>query len=96
MFFGLFAMAVGGLGAGNSIVGLGISAIAASVMGILCGGLYFGGKRQGLMSAGLIVAAIWHLISISAFAIPGFLLLLLAGIFAWLGRMKAPNVAAPD
>ena len=92
IMFGLLAIAVGGAseefeeGSGTTVIWLGVSAIAASVVGIAAGGLHFGGKRRTLMSFALLVAAIWHLISISYFGIFGFLLLLLAAIFAWFGR----------
>ena len=92
IMFGLIAMAVGGVseeleeGSGTTVIWLGISAITASVVGIVAGGIYFGGKRTTLMCWVLLVAAIWHLISISYFGIFGFLLLALASVFAWFGR----------
>lgn len=94
ILFGLLAMLIGGTanafeeGSGDTVVWLGVSAIASSVVGILAGGLYFGKKRPKLMVLILLVASIWHLVSISVFGIPGFIFLLLATIFAWFGRPK--------
>lgn len=94
ILFGLFAIAVGGFasafdeGSGNSVVGLGVSAIAAAVFGIVCGGLNFAEKRPRLAAGGMIAAAIWHLISISFFGALGFLFLLFAGVFGWFGRAR--------
>jgi hypothetical protein len=92
VIFGLIAMAVGGAsnsldeGSGDGIVGLGISAIAAAAVGMVVGGVYFSGRARTMMAWLLLGSAFWHLISISYFAIPGFLFLLLAAIFAWFGR----------
>lgn len=95
IIFGLFAMAVGGVanafseGAGDGVVALGMSAIAACLFGMLCSGFHFGGKRQGWMAAGLFVAAGWHVISISWYGAPGFLFFFLAALFAVFGRSPA-------
>ena len=101
IMFGLIAMAVGGVseefeeGSGTTVIWLGVSAIAASVLGIVAGGLHFGGKRRALMSFLLLVAAVWHLVSISYFGIFGFLLLLLAAIFAWFSRRPSAEEGQP-
>jgi nitrate reductase NapE component len=101
IMFGLLAMAVGGVsdeleeGSGTTVIWLGVSAIAASVLGIVAGGLHFGGKRRTLMSFVLLVAGVWHLVSISYFGIFGFLLLLLAAIFAWLSRKPSADEGQP-
>lgn len=93
---GLIAMAAGGIGnaleegSGNGVVGLGVSAIVACVFAMLCSGFHFAGKRQGLMTIGLWVALVWHVVSISFFAIPGGIFLLLAAIFAIFGRDPKP------
>jgi hypothetical protein len=85
-------MAVGGTanslddGSGDQAVGLGVSAIFAAAFGLASGGIYFSGRLRTLMAWFLLAAAFWHLVSISYFAIPGFLFLLLASVFAWFGR----------
>jgi len=92
ILMGFIAMAVGGVASalgsseGGSVVGLGISAIAASTLGIVCGSLYFARKASTVMALGLLVAAVWHFISISAFAVPGGTLLVIATLLAFLGR----------
>lgn len=97
MMLGLVAMAFGGIGnavddgAGNQLVGLGVSAIAAAIVGLVCGVLHFAGKARTLMSWLLTGAAVWHLVSISYFAIPGTIFLGLAALFAWWSR-KGPAV----
>ena len=97
---GLVAMAVGGAATeldvegGDQTIGLGLSAIAAAGFAVLCAGLYYGGKHRTLMAWGLLIAAVWHLVSISAFGIPGFLFILLASFFAWLGRKERRQIDA--
>lgn len=92
IMFGLIAMAVGGIGnavdegSGNQVIWLGVSAILACVFAMVCSGLHFSGRSQGWAATGLFVAAFWHLISISAFGVPGFIFLLLAAVFAAFGR----------
>lgn len=92
ILMGLIAMAVGGVGnaleegAGNQAIGLAISAISACAFAMLCSGFHFAGKWQGLMAIGLWIALAWHVVSISFFAIPGGIFLLLAAIFATFGR----------
>jgi hypothetical protein len=90
--FGILALAIGGIGnafssgSGNEIVGLAFSAMAAGAFAIICASVYFAGKFPGLMATGLAIAGIWHIISISYFGIVGGLLILLAALFAFLGR----------
>ena len=102
ILFGLLAMAIGGIGneleegSGNGVIGLGISAILACVFSMVCSALHFSGTRPGLMSILLFVGAFWHLISISAFGIPGFIFLLLAAIFAVVGRGSKPQPMTVD
>ncbi|HEV2124842.1 MAG TPA: hypothetical protein VGW38_19005 [Chloroflexota bacterium] len=98
ILMGLIAMAVGGTanvfeeGSGNTAVWLGLSAIAAATVAIICASLAFGGTRPDLMAALLIVSGIWHLISISFFAIPGTVLILLAALVAFLSRQDAVQI----
>jgi hypothetical protein len=40
------------------------------------------------MVASLAVAAVWHLISISAFGALGFVFFLVAAVLAWFGRTR--------
>ena len=47
------------------------------------------------MSFVLLIAAVWHLVSISFFGIFGFILLLLAAIFAWFSRKPADVETQP-
>ena len=95
MGMGLVAMAVGGIGnvaeegSGNSLVGLGISAIVAAIVGLVCGVLHYGGKARTLMAALLVVATLWHVVSISFFSIPGAIFLGLAALFGFLARKPA-------
>ncbi len=99
VIFGLLAMAVGGIAeeldaeGGNTVVWLGLSAVVACIFGMVCSAFHFAGRRQGWMAVGILVAAAWHLISLSAFGAPGFILLLLAGIFALFGRDRAAPAA---
>ncbi|MEO9255910.1 MAG: SHOCT domain-containing protein [Tepidiformaceae bacterium] len=92
ILLGLLAMAFGGVsnsvdeGSGASLVALGVSAILAAMTAALFAGLYTSGRHRTLMAWGLFGAAIWHLVSISAFGIPGFVFFVLAAIFAWRGR----------
>ncbi|MDI6701533.1 DUF4064 domain-containing protein [Methanothermobacter wolfeii] len=84
---GVFGL-LGGLAAlvfsvfATDILWLGISAILASILGII-GSVYV---RNNPRNGGvlLIVSAVWLLISISAFAIPGTVFLGLAGVLALL------------
>jgi hypothetical protein len=98
VIFGLIAMAAGGAanalgGSGTTVVWLGVSAILACVVGMLCSGFHFAGNRTGWMTFGIFVAAIWHVVSISAFGIPGFIFLFLGAIFALFSRGR--KSAAP-
>jgi hypothetical protein len=63
-----------------SVFGLGVSAILASIAGLV-GAVYVtqNAKYGGLI---LIISAVWLLISISAFGILGAVLLGVAGLFA--------------
>lgn len=74
--FGLF----GGIFALLFIPELGLSAILASVLGIVSA-IYVtrNGKWGGII---LIISSIWLLISISFFGVLGFILLLIAGLVA--------------
>ncbi|WP_321211959.1 DUF4064 domain-containing protein [Methanothermobacter sp. DP] len=73
---GLFAIVLSVFG--SELLYLGISAILASIVGII-GSVYVRNnpRRGGVI---LIVSAIWLLISISAYAIPGTVFLGIAGI----------------
>lgn len=75
---GLFAIIMSSFS--SDLLILGLSAILASIVGIIAGVMVK--KDQKLYGILLIVAAIWLLISISAFAIPGTVLLGIAGILA--------------
>jgi len=69
---------------GPELLYLGISAVMASILGII-GAVYVREKpRNGGII--LIVSAIWLLISISAFAIPGTIFLGIGGILAIIRR----------
>ncbi len=84
---GVFGL-LGGLAAlvfsvfATDILWLGISAILASILGIV-GSVYVRSnpRKGGVL---LIVSAVWLLISISAYAIPGTVFLGLAGVLALL------------
>ena len=90
--FGLIAIAVGGLGnefddgSGDQVIGLGLSAIAAVLVSVVLVGLYASGHHRTAMSWGLTGTAIWHLVSISVFGVPGFIFLVLGSVLAWTGR----------
>ncbi|MDI6881737.1 MAG: DUF4064 domain-containing protein [Methanothermobacter sp.] len=75
IFFSVFA---------SEVLYLGISAVMASILGII-GAVYV---RENPRNGGiiLIVSAIWLLISISAFAIPGTIFLGISGILAIIRR----------
>ena len=89
---GLVAITVGGLGnvfdggSGDQVIGLGLSAIAAVVASVVFAGLYVSGRNRLAMSWCLTGAAVWHLVSISAFGFPGFVFLVLGATFAFIGR----------
>ena len=91
MFMALIAMAVGGTsnaleeGSGNEVVGLGFSGLLAAIVALVAVSVYFGGKLPRTMCVLLLVTAIWHVISIGGFGVPGFILLLLAAILGWFG-----------
>ncbi len=91
VMMGLVALTVGGLGneledgSGDQVIGLGLSAIAAVVASVVFG-LYVSGRNRLAMSWCLLGAAIWHLVSISAFGFPGFVFLILGATFAFVGR----------
>ncbi len=75
---GLFAIIMAAFS--SELLILGLSAIIASIVGIIAGVMVK--KDNKLYGALLIISAIWLLISISAFAIPGTVLLGIAGILA--------------
>jgi len=64
----------------SEVLYLGISAVLASILGII-GAVYVqrNPRNAGLI---LIISAIWLLISISAFAIPGTVFLGISGVLA--------------
>ncbi len=76
---GAFAILLSSFG-GSEILGLGISAILASIVGIV-GSVYVktNAKTGGII---LIVSAIWLLISISAYGILGAVLIGISGLLA--------------
>lgn len=75
---GLFAIVFSVFG--PELLYLGMSAILASILGII-GSVYVrNNPRRG--GAVLIISAVWLLISISAFAIPGTVFLGIAGVLA--------------
>ena len=80
---GIFAVLFGSLAAAD-IVLLGISAILASIIGIV-GSIYVtrNVKIGGII---LIVSAVWLLISISLFGVMGSILLGIAGLVALLRK----------
>ena len=75
---GLFAIVMAAFS--SELLVLGLSAIIASIVGIIAGVMVK--KDQKLYGVLLIISAIWLLISISAFAIPGTVLLGIAGVLA--------------
>ena len=81
----------------RSIIWLGISALAASVAGIVFGSMSFGSTHQKIAALGLIASAIWHVVSISLFGIPGMLFLLLAGVLGFfVKRPRVESTSPPD
>lgn len=76
---GVFAIMLSSFG-GTEIFALGMSALLASIVGIV-GSVYVknNAKTGGII---LIISAIWLLISISAYGILGFILLGIAGLIA--------------
>lgn len=102
IFWGLIAMAVGSAsnsvdddGSGTGVIWLGVSAILACSVAMTFSSFHFSGKKQGWMAGGIVVCSLWHLFSISYFGIPGFIFLVLAGIFAAFGKdAVAPPKAA--
>lgn len=80
---GIFAVLFGSLAAANIVI-LGISAILASIIGIV-GSVYVtrNAKTGGII---LIVSAVWLLISISLFGVMGSILLGIAGLVALLRK----------
>ena len=93
VLFAFLAMFVGAIGeeltGDSTVIWLGLSALGASVLGIICGATSFGSRRKKLSAFGLIVAAIWHAISISLFGIPGLIFFLLAGLLGFF--VKSPR-----
>jgi hypothetical protein len=75
LIFSAFAPSVGGLG---------ISAVLASIVGIVGAAYVMQNARYGGII--LLVSAVWLLISISAFAVPGAVLLGIAGLLALLRK----------
>ncbi len=63
-----------------SVGGLGISAVLASIAGIVGAAYVMQNARVGGII--LVVSALWLLISISAFGVPGAVLLGIAGLLA--------------
>ena len=80
---GIFAVLFGSLAAADIVI-LGISAILASIIGIV-GSIYVtrNAKIGGII---LIVSAVWLLISISLFGVMGSILLGIAGLAALLRK----------
>ena len=101
VMMGLVAMAVGSVsnalgGSGTIAIWLGVSALGSCFFAMICAVVHFNGNRTTLMSWLLLVTVIWHVVSISAFAIPGAFFLLLGTIFAWFSRHRVepqPQVA---
>ena len=86
----LLALGIGGAGSAfgtqgsGTVVGLGFSAIAFSLLGLLGAGLAMAKPR--FAATLLLVSAIGFLISVSWFALITTPLFLLAGLLAFLGR----------
>ncbi len=80
---GIFAVLFGSIAAADIVI-LGISAILASIIGIV-GSIYVtrNAKIGGII---LIVSAVWLLISISLFGVMGSILLGIAGLAALLRK----------
>ncbi|MDP1553153.1 MAG: hypothetical protein Q8M06_09085 [Methanobacteriaceae archaeon] len=80
---GIFAVLFGSIAAADIVI-LGISAILASIIGIV-GSIYVtrNAKIGGII---LIVSAVWLLISISLFGVMGSILLGIAGLVALLRK----------
>ena len=75
VLFGVFA---------SEVAGLGVSAILASIVGIAGAAYVLKSPKWGGII--LIISAVWLLISISLFGIPGAVLLGLAGLLALLRK----------
>lgn len=92
----LFALFVGGIDAafsstGNSsIIGLGLSAVAFSLIGLVGGALVL--KKPKLSGWMMIVSAVGGLISISWGYVIAFLVLLVGGILGLLGQRELHQV----
>jgi|GEM_PF-2975598 len=84
--FALIALIAGDVADDGEIVGLGVSALVSALVGGGAGICHSLGRWRTGMAALLVVAALWHLVSISLFGIPGFVVLLIAGIVAFLER----------
>ena len=93
VMFAFMAMFVGAIGeeltGDSTVIWLGLSALGAAILGIVSGATSFGSRRKKLSALGLIVAAIWHVVSISFFGIPALVFFLLAGILGFF--VKAPQ-----
>ena len=83
----LFAGGVGAIGGAihahgaGGVGGLAVSAWLASILGLVGAILAIG--RPGAAWVCMLVAAVWVVISVSAFGIPGGVLLLIAAIFSF-------------
>ena len=105
---GFMAMIVGGAsealeeGSGDMVIWLGVSGITACVFAMVGSGMHFSGNRTTLAASLITIGAIWHIVSIGAFSIPGAVFLLLGALFAWLSRgrhtdaTEQANADAPD
>jgi len=80
---GIFAIFLGSI-AGGEIVILGLSAVFASITGII--GAIYVTKNARIGGILLIISAIWLLISISLYEVLGAILLGIAGIVALLRK----------
>jgi len=80
----ILAMFIGGVGSAfeasdsDSIIGLGFSALLASVLGIVGAALVKGKPKVGSLL--MFIAGIWGIISISAFYVVSGILLIIAAI----------------
>lgn len=69
---------------------LGISTLAAALLGLACAAIIFMGRVRPLVILGLFAAVAWHMVSNPLLGVPGGLLLLLSAVFALMSLEEAP------
>lgn len=87
ILFAFLVIAIGGVagmsgGGGHMYQLLGFSGILACLAAVTISSIHFSGNAQVAMAVGLFVTAVWHLVSIGMFGVPGFLFLLTGAILA--------------